>query len=953
MISQRAHECLGKRLGTAMRTVVFVAGLISAAVPAAAQVNTFDLSGVIKDQQGGVLPGVSVTMRNEATGLTRTAITDTNGHYYFASLPPQGTWGLAAELIGFAPYKQVKLEFYADSTPVINITLRVGALQETVTVVQEAPLVETGQATLGMSINKEQIADLPLNGRSYMDMALLVPGVSDVGVDNPLGSQSQTINGAYSRYTSYVLDGFNNTRDQHGVEKTPIPVDAMSEFRVQTNQYSAEYGETVGGIVTVVTKSGTNSITGIGSAFIRLGNWDGPDPLTAVKAPQSRQDFAGLIGGPIVQNRTHYLVDVEHRNENDQSIVTASIANGAFKGTFPVGTTRPRVFVKVDHSVDSNNLFDVSFAAGRTTTTGGIGGLNVAQNLSTFLDDTNTLNGTYRRLFSNDLLNEFRLGYAHENDQTSTAPPTNGVALAYPGQANIGSSNTLQTTPDRSIQVADTFTLHTSRHTVKMGGNARSATPGGVLDTNLTGTYTFGPNAPYPYNPANPASYPIQFTQGFFGPGGSPSVVLNKWHYATFVQDDWRITDNLTLNLGLRYDVETLVPDHNNIGPRFGFAWDMTHDSKTVMRGGAGIFTGTVFSTIDAFEAFDSPVGFQTVTLSTGQPNFPQFPNILPGGPQLPAGVTPLPFNAYLPAPTYAPSMRKSPQSDNVTLGVDRQLGSTVSMSVDFQYNRGYDLLVPADVNAPSYFDYSTGLTRTAAAANASRPFGYPGHPIAAGALSYLPNGAPFSDFRQLLLIESAGISHYAGVSVRVDKRFSQNFSLQSQYTWSHATNNGDGFRASALPNNPNDRNAEWGISDTNVPNSFSLNGVYRLPWDFQVSAIARAHTGTPVNPMVGLDLTGDGNLLERPFANGVILGRNSFTAPAFFELDMGFGKSVKIGRGRVEARFEGFNLTNHLNPSAVNSTYGANANAPLPTFLKVNSDLFGRQYQLAFKVVL
>src|ERR1019366_7812366 len=179
---------------------------------------------------------------------------------------------------------QVKLEFYADSTPVINITLRVGALQETVTVVQEAPLVETGQATLGMSINKEQIADLPLNGRSYMDMALLVPGVSDVGVDNPLGSQSQTINGAYSRYTAYVLDGFNNTRDQHGVEKTPIPVDAMSEFRVQTNQYSAEYGETVGGIVTVVTKSGTNSITGIGSAFIRLGNWDGPDPLTAVKA---------------------------------------------------------------------------------------------------------------------------------------------------------------------------------------------------------------------------------------------------------------------------------------------------------------------------------------------------------------------------------------------------------------------------------------------------------------------------------------------------------------------------------------------------------------------------------------------------------------------------------------------------------------------------------------------
>ncbi len=631
--------------------------------------------------------------------------------------------------------------------------------------------------------------------------------------------------------------------------------------------------------------------------------------------------------------------------------MTASIANGAFKGTFPVGTTRPRVFVKVDHSADSNNLFDVSFAAGRTTTTGGIGGLNVAQNISTFLDNTNTLNGTYRRLFSNDRLNEFRLGYAHENDQTSTNPPQNGVALVYPNQGNIGSSNTLQTSPDRSIQVADTFTWHTSRHTIKMGGSARSATPGGVLDTNLTGTYTFAANAPYPYNAANPASYPIQFTQGFFGPGGSPSVVLNKWHYAGFVQDDWRIGDNLTLNLGLRYDVESLVPDHNNIGPRFGFAWDVTHDSKTVVRGGAGIFTGTVFSTIDAFEGFDSPVGFQTVTLSAGQANFPQYPNILPGGPQLPAGVTPLPFNAYLPAPTYAPSVRKSPQSANVTIGIDRQLGATMSMSVDFQYDRGYDLLLPADVNAPAYFDYSTGLTRTAAAANATRPFGYPGQPIPAGAVSFMPNGAPFSDYRQLLLIESVGESRYSSVGVRFNKRFTQNFSVQTQYTWSHATNNGDGFRNASLPNNPNDRNAEWGISDTNVPNSFSLNGVYRLPLDFQISSIARAHTGTPVNPLVGSDLTGDGNLLARPFANGVILGRNSFTAPSFFELDMGFGKFVRVGRSRIEARLEAFNLTNHLNPAGINSTYGPNANAPLANFLKINSDLFGRQYQMAFKV--
>jgi len=152
------------------------------------------------------------------------------------------------------------------------------------------------------------------------------------------------------------------------------------------------------------------------------------------------------------------------------------------------------------------------------------------------------------------------------------------------------------------------------------------------------------------------------------------------------------------------------------------------------------------------------------------------------------------------------------------------------------------------------------------------------------------------------------------------------------------------------LPNNPNDRNAEWGRSETDVPHSFSLNGVYRLPLDLQLSGIVRAHSGQPINPVVGLDLNGDRNLLERPFSNGVILGRNSFTGPTFVEADLGVSKSVRIGSRRFEGRIEAFNITNHLNSASINNIYGSNALQPAATFMKINSSNPGRQYQVSIQ---
>ena len=260
------------------------------------------------------------------------------------------------------------------------MTLTVGTVAETVTVVGETALLDTGQAMKAMSITQEQIQELPLIGRDFLDLALMGSGVSDVATGAVAGSQSQTISGVFSRYTSYQLDGFNNTRDQHGVQKADVSLDAIAEFSVLSNQFSAEYGQSMSGIVSVITKSGTNDLHGSGFLFVRPGSWDARDRLTGLRAPYDRQDTGFTFGGPLRRNQTHFFSSFEYRNEDEQAVVTATIDNGKYRGTFPIGSNRTRFMTKVNHRFNDNNLLEGSFIIGDETGESGIGGLTVADN---------------------------------------------------------------------------------------------------------------------------------------------------------------------------------------------------------------------------------------------------------------------------------------------------------------------------------------------------------------------------------------------------------------------------------------------------------------------------------------------------------------------------------------------------------------------------------------------
>jgi hypothetical protein len=945
---RRARSCRWQ-----LRTllVAFVLA-IAAFSPASAQVSTFDLSGTVKDDQGGVLPGVTVTVRNEQTGITRSVVTDDVGLYYLAALPPQGSWALSVELTGFTTHRREGLRFAANTKPIINVTLNVGTVAETVTVVGETALLDTGQAMKALSISQEQIQELPLIGRDFLDLALMGSGVSDVATGAVAGSQSQTISGVFSRYTSYQLDGFNNTRDQHGVQKADVSLDAIAEFSVLSNQFSAEYGQSMSGIVSVITKSGTNDLHGSGFFFLRPGSWDSRDRLTGLRAPYDRQDTGFTIGGPLRRNQTHFFSSFEYRNEDEQAVVTATIDNGKYQGTFPIGSNRTRFMTKVNHRINDNNSLEGSFIIGDETGESGIGGQTVADHPTVAINDDITFQSTYTMLMSNRAVNEIKVAYSNE-DYSSIREPTEltqgGVGLTYPGQGTFPGYSA-QTAPDRMIQIANKLTLNANRHIVKLGASAHSATPGGLIHSNLDGTYTFAPGAPYPYNPNNPASFPVSYAQGFFGANGGGELQLDEWHFAVFAQDDWKPRENLTLNLGVRYQYESSVPDKNNIAPRIGFAWDPSHNGRMVLRGGFGIFHSDIFSTIDAFEAYQNAEGFRSVTFAPGDPAFPQYPNKLPG-PTLPPGVQGGPGAVYMETAEFAPDLRKHPAAHNYTVGFERQFWNTFSASVDYSYNRGRKVVVPTDVNAPPFLDYTTGAQRTPQQGDAQRPFGVPGRPIPAGALDYLPNGYPFSGYRNLWLLESSGWFDYNALRFELNRRYANGYSVQAQYTWSRLMNNGDDFRdGNSLPLDPTNRELEEGRGSTDIPHQFSINGIVRLPWEFQLAGIVRARSGATVDPRIGQDINGDRNTRERPVINGQIAERNSFRRPSYLTADMSLVRRFALAGTTIEGRFEVFNLTNRLNVSGVNNTWGL-AETPLPTFMQATSASAPRRYQVSGRV--
>ena len=699
------------------------------ASPVVAQVSTFDLSGTVLDPSSALLPGATITLRNTKTGLVRTETADDRGRYHFIALPVVGEYSLKVELSGFAADERSGLVFQANTRPVIDVTLKLATLAEATTVTGAAPILETRKAELSLTVDQQKIETMPLNGRNYLDLANFAPGVHGAATRGDL-----SINGQLGRNIDYVVDGVSNKVIEWGdASKTGLSLDVLQEFQVITSQFSAEFGHALGGIVSAVTKSGTNDLHGTTYIYDRPGRLDADNPLTGTRAPFNQQQFGGVLSGPIVKNRTHFIASYEGMNQDSQLVVTSALQAGAF----PATRNRTQGFSKATHRLTDSHNAQLRFNLDDDERIGGFGGLVLPDGGTKSSRSSWELQGTTTSVLSKQMVNEARFQYSQfVNESTNLAP---GPRVIYNGFATYGANNNSpQDIRENRIQFNDKLSRDFGAHRTFVGVDMSHIAKTGVFNADAVGVYTFAAGTPYPFNAANPATFPQQFSQGFtdprrpislhrdFAPFDFAGIDRSYMNVDVFGQDDWEVRRGLTLNLGARYEKQTSSPDSNNIMPRTGFAWDLNTDGRTVVRGGYGRFYDQLFDNIPNTEDLFGITGNFSITMTPGgNPGvFPTFPAVFPS---LPPGFSAaLGRTVTLDLGALDPAARKTPYSDQVTLGVARELRSDLALTADYIYLRGRDLFRTIDLNGPTAFDTTTGATRTVPQADATRPYGSP-----------------------------------------------------------------------------------------------------------------------------------------------------------------------------------------------------------------------------------
>ena len=914
------------------------------------------LSGTIADPTGALISGATVTAKQKSTNLAKVTATDAVGRFRFAYLPV-GDYEVRVHASGFTDLVQ-PLTLTAGGAFDVPLRVQVNSTKETVLVDSEPPILETARSQIAGTLSQQEIKDVPLNGRSFLDLALLVPGVSPTNTaatqlfpeTSAVPGQGISISSQRNFSNSFILDGLSANDDAAGLAGTFYSLGSIEEMQVVTSGGQAEFGRAMGGYVSLVTKSGSNTLHGDLYGYLRNKDLNATNALSGTKLPLTQAQYGASLGGPIVHDRTFYFANFEQRLLNQAGLITVPQATvdsinttlsvfhyagpSVVTGLYPNPVHNINFLGKIDHSFSPKDnfsarysLYDVSSSNSRSV--GGLSTLSAGSNLSN-TDQTVAVSNIYT--ISPRMVNETR-GQFTNSDLKAPVTDDIGPAVSISGVASFGTASGSPTKRhNRLFELVDNLSYQVGAHSIRVGSDFLYNDVTITYPRSIRGSYSFSSLANF-----QKGTYST-FTQTF----GSPIVSQTNPNAGVYVQDEWRVRPSLTLNAGIRYNLQfldSIETDTNNVSPRLGVAWAVT--PKTVVRASGGLFYDRVplrplaNALLSSGNTTDlATVQQQSISLAFGQVGAPVFPSIL----------TSVPSNVLISLATMDRHLQNA-YSEQTSLEIERQLTKSATINVNYQHVRGVHLIMSINQNVPSC---SSAVDRV----NLCRP------------VSAYQNNSQYS---------SAADSQYDALNVSFVQRPTRWGGFRLSYTYSKALDDvGEFFFSSPLNNF--DVHQDWGRSDDDQRHRVvfdghiqSSTGAAHTLWQhlshgFQLGGVLQYYSALPFNivsgvntiqqtsgrPCYGVTATAPACTLD------AMIGRNSGTGFDYFSMSTRLSRNFSISeRVHLEAIAEAFNVLNHRNNMIPNTTFGSGIypTAPRSTFGQPTAVGDPRTVQLALRV--
>lgn len=1089
---------------------LFLFPLVFAVATLHAQITTATLVGTVTDSTGAVVPGAQVTVTNVDTNASRTATSNEEGAYRIEFLPV-GNYRLDVAAKGFKTYRRSGITLEVAQIAQADISLQIGQTSESVEVNDALPLINVTNPEIGRTVQPQEISALPLVNRNVYNLLDLTPGVQrndTAGITLGYPEQRTLINGGVDGGTgsvNYYLDGGNNMTSLRNTGNILPSPDAIQEFRVQTNSYSAEYGRFANGIINVVTKSGTNQWHGSLFEFVRNTMFNANPWGTAglPSPPLHRNQFGGTVGGPIIHDKTFFFLSYSGLRQITNPFLTgATVPSGLERtGNFSQSAKKPTGFgipasgiipaasldpvamriinsfippangpnntwrgfisnfddrdeglLKIDHAITHNQQLTASFFETYGKASVKAGGGNLPWSLQRFdwrqynanVSDTWTMN--------DHMINQTWLSYTRNFGGRVNLPGTSLTALSSGlsvspfqiqgtpslpqitvGSTGFGSGFTLgqaiagPVAGTNFYSIRDVFSYNHGRHSLKFGAELSLNKDIQQTLLNNYGVFSFNGGSTGNSLADLELGIPNSLTQD-----APVTGYTNSWYTAFFAQDDWRVSNRLTINLGLRYDVQTPPTDTRNLNrestyvpgpqigmpgtvvqstthpnapagmlfagdpgvprgiaqtrldhfsPRIGFAWDPLGDGKTSIRGGAGVFYGSLSG-----NQWNSTTNFEPFAIRFTFPNAGSAAGARLATPYRGLASVPFPYNGQFISGGSIFGVDRNfewPYTYQLNLSAQRQLGKDFSIMAAYVGSLSHNLPFAYDFNYPVITPTATSATSNILA---RRPFGI-----------LNPTAVPFG---QIFLVESNQTANYHSLQLSATKRMGHHFSLNSFYTYSKSLESVElqNNTTQALVQDFRNIKAERGRTDDDIRHQFVISGLWDLSYysgssglakwfinGWSIDPILKVRSGLPFTVTNGLDANLEGNTANEraQFLGGnpssgtcpngaavrtincwfntsvfaqnlVVTGRpvdgntprNFLTGPGSIDVDLAIARHFKIGESfDIEFRAEGTNILNHANLNPPGTGVSTTPNTPGANGFtnQVNSANFGK----------